>query len=465
MSIIYFNEEKEEEKTKLVRLNTKFFNSQKGGGGGSEKEEIIKEENNKDYYFKFWIMEWECCDVVFDIQQDVSPQEILPFLMEGRGKNIFQQFTSKFSDITEFVNWLANLVTPFQMKNIWVEKENLVEKEKFQIFAKLNIMEMIKVLSAYPNPIYPAIISEKNNITGPNDFIYIVNQIMHCGFGYILNFWPYLHYKNMYIKRGGFYTICNDNIELIHPGCFDSSRKNELIPPLSLKITEEEEEEMMEVVEEEEDDDSNNEIWETKNTFLTKRERENFCNYLSSVGEDYSSLYTPNEQVVSEIVMIYLYILLINTNNSRYYHLWPIDIFRDYKTYFTTNNHERIENLCKSFKGILFPICTENHYWLIDIKCNDKMIYIYDSLSKENKDIENFIKSLLSSWNIKWVKNTPQQDQNNDCGIFIMLYARDILCNNKQFNDTDYININMARQNIYKYIQNFKIKAPLPHCR
>ena len=518
------DDEEEKEHVKFEKLNTKFLNSQ------DVKNKKKTEEKERDYYFEFWVMEWEYYyynnnnkkEGLYNVNQDISPQELLLYIIEGKRDNhlfllqpsssVVRQFFAmkKFLDVNDFINWLANLVTPFQMKNVWVEREKLVEKEKIQLFAKLNIMQMIDVLSAYPNPQYPSIISEKNNITNPNDFVLIINKIMNCGMGYILNFWPYIHHKNLYIKRGGFYQICNDCIRLIDPVCFDYSRKEEVIPPISLPIS---------VIFEEEE------------------EKEKFEMYLASINNDYSSLVKANERVVSEIIMLYFYILLIKykkNNPPPYYHLWIYDIFNDYDTFFKKKINQRIDNLRsneKYYKGILFPICHENHYYLIEFEFVNYTIYIYNSLHTENKDINNFIKlkvlspiqneeeemdidddnnnnkkeekgvdnhdnngggimvgedrlllsttttttttAASSSWNIKWVKNIPQQQlfdnknhhhQNNDCGVFIMLYARDVLFNNKQFNNDEYNQIAVERKKIKREIQNF-LTTELKHPR
>lgn len=92
---------------------------------------------------------------------------------------------------------------------------------------------------------------------------------------------------------------------------------------------------------------------------------------------------------------------------------------------------------------LIFPIFLNNHWRLVIVKNRTKRIFYLDSLSKIGRNILNTIKDYLSeehlrkkgtpldfkTWDCDIYPNTPQQDNPNDCGVFMCRFANLIAAN------------------------------------
>ena len=173
------------------------------------------------YYFEIWVTEFkQYKGKKYNNNGALTPQDVIIDLFEGKvsfsSNKLLSFLLNKFeNDQSKCISWLANLVTPYEEKNTWVESKNLVKHSKMQLIAKLNIIDMINVLINFPNPQHPPIISKRESITSPYDFILIINDIIDNEMASLLNLYPYIHRKDLYIKPGGFYELC-DYIKLGH---------------------------------------------------------------------------------------------------------------------------------------------------------------------------------------------------------------------------------------------------------
>ncbi|CAL8144936.1 unnamed protein product [Orchesella dallaii] len=105
----------------------------------------------------------------------------------------------------------------------------------------------------------------------------------------------------------------------------------------------------------------------------------------------------------------------------------------------TTQN----ENIL-SYDIILFPACVCHHWRMIVVKPQEKTIEAYNSLESKDLQIclniqrfmckeEEMHGRMKSQWDIKFVKDIPQQGNSNDCGPFALTYAEYLARGQNQF--------------------------------
>lgn len=125
---------------------------------------------------------------------------------------------------------------------------------------------------------------------------------------------------------------------------------------------------------------------------------------------------------------------------------------------------------------VIVPIFLSAHWSLAIINFQDKSIRLYDSMSlTSNKKCLDLLKEYLnkesldkkqkpydaSDWKLESVKNIPQQQNLNDCGVFVCTFA-EYLAANRKFNftqkDIDYFRKKITYEILHSKLLNFNVK-------
>ena len=95
-------------------------------------------------------------------------------------------------------------------------------------------------------------------------------------------------------------------------------------------------------------------------------------------------------------------------------------------------NWKRLNQLFKK-RLLLFPVHLINHWCLIAVNIHKRVISLFDSLGKGNAALMNTVEMFLVMEAINnevdaenWTKihgHSPQQDNLNDCGVFVCMNA------------------------------------------
>lgn len=346
-----------------AKLNALMLKSQ-------QPSSCVRNLDNNDqlvYYFEVWITEFKKYNNETERQiilkkSNLAPQDLLIQIFEGKlslsSRETLQTLLSPNffkNDLNECVNWLINLVTPYEERQFWVERKSLIKYKKKLLIVKLTLIDMMTVLNEFPGPqwLMPLVKREIINIKSPHDFVFLVNKIIDRGMGNLLNLWPYVHRKELYINKGGFYELDNDNyMKLIPSECFDHTRKDEQIPNFSFPVL-----------------------------LLTELEKNIIQNKYLVYGGNYN---------VKQKITLYLY-ALINKHretNPRSFHIWPfMDIPNNDNNLSIIHQIENFQYVYKNnkkYRGILFPLCYQNtDYSFIIYNFINKTICIYAADSNQ----------------------------------------------------------------------------------
>ena len=120
-----------------------------------------------------------------------------------------------------------------------------------------------------------------------------------------------------------------------------------------------------------------------------------------------------------------------------------------------------------SKRELLFPVHHINHWCLVSVNVENCQVSLYDSLSHLNKcnsfmdAIEKYLLFKESGERVgarKWRKeicpSVPQQDNMNDCGVYVCMNARNIVEQSAfRFN----LDIHMTRKHIFHELLNSKL--------
>jgi len=130
---------------------------------------------------------------------------------------------------------------------------------------------------------------------------------------------------------------------------------------------------------------------------------------------------------------------------------------------YTRHNNKNAKTMikdCKDKSLIFIPYFKNHHWFLIVIDCLKKEISSYDSLMSVFKEkqhiyilnqIKNFFSKtneMFSNYQIKIQQDIKQQQNGNDCGVFVCWYAKMILEENSIIYKRQYIDLCNFRKEI-----------------
>lgn len=116
-------------------------------------------------------------------------------------------------------------------------------------------------------------------------------------------------------------------------------------------------------------------------------------------------------------------------------------------TYFYYNlTHKRNttfkENIL-SYKSILIPVHLRNHWIFVNLDLKRRKVMIFDSLRCDRVNVGNKIKKWIEwcylkrnetvVFEVETMKDIPRQENGNDCGIFVLYYAKQICKRKTEF--------------------------------
>lgn len=148
----------------------------------------------------------------------------------------------------------------------------------------------------------------------------------------------------------------------------------------------------------------------------------------------------PGVWLNSDIVNFYLKLIMQRCNELK-----NLPLVYSFESYFLNaliDNFNRAKKWVKnvdlfSFVIIFIPVhIGENHWCLIVVYTEKKLIYYYDSLHRTNDSILSKVKKFLeflekdrnfvlnsNIWRIEYPKDCPSQNNSDDCGVFCLTIA------------------------------------------
>ena len=117
-------------------------------------------------------------------------------------------------------------------------------------------------------------------------------------------------------------------------------------------------------------------------------------------------------------------------------------------------------------RELLFPVHRSNHWCLVSVNMANCKLSLYDSLVHQNDSqfmdaIENYLhykeaeeKGSMKEWTKEISQSAPQQDNFNDCGVYVCMNARNIA---EQSSMKFYQDIPKTRKHIHNELLNLKL--------
>ena len=130
---------------------------------------------------------------------------------------------------------------------------------------------------------------------------------------------------------------------------------------------------------------------------------------------------------------------------------------------YTRPNNKNAKSMikdCKDKSLIFIPYFKNHHWFLIVIDSHKKEILLYDSLMSDLKEKQHIyilnqikyffskIDETFSNYQMKIEKDIKQQQNGNDCGVFVCWYAKMIIEENSIIHKRQYIDLCNFRKEI-----------------